>query len=264
MFVCLFVCLFVSYKSISQKRKICISTFFRKKEISIFTIFHIEFYLAIYNLWLLLIMGFGPVGGRGGGQGGIPGGIKWGVGVSPSIRARAKVVRQHWQGKSIQICSFFRRIMGVEMSSGLTWWEESTSGLSHAPSKLWRHCAMQRYQRPFLFFLFLFLIFFFLQSTHSAYLRGITFRPQSGKKWTCLKNFFSEKEFLFSLLAIFDHIWFTRLLIWKLQYENFNIVPIQCFEIKLLLTLLLQPLHNMEQFHETQHPLFQIVTSAQL
>ena len=46
----LYVCLFVSYKSISQKRKICISTFFRKKEISIFTISHIEFYLAIYNL----------------------------------------------------------------------------------------------------------------------------------------------------------------------------------------------------------------------
>ena len=78
--ICMFVCLFVSYKSISQKRKICISTFFRKKEISIFTTSHIEFYLAIYNLWLLLIMGFGPVGGRGG-QGGIPGGIKWGQGL---------------------------------------------------------------------------------------------------------------------------------------------------------------------------------------
>ena len=159
-FVCLFVCFFVSYKSISQKRKICISTFFRKKEISIFTISHIEFYLAIYNLWLLLIMGFGPVGGRGGGQGGDTRGQQVGVGVSPSIRARAKVVRQHWQGKSIQICSFFRRIMGVAMASGLTQWAEWASGLSHAPSKLWRHCAMQRYQRPFLFFFFWFSFFF--------------------------------------------------------------------------------------------------------
>ena len=158
-FVCLFVCFFVSYKSISQKRKICISTFFRKKEISIFTTSHIEFYLAIYNLWLLLIMGFGPVGGRGG-AGGYTRGQKVGVGVSPSIRARAKVVRQHWQGKSIQICSFFRRIMGVAIASGLTRWAEWASGLSHAPSKLWRHCAMQRYQRPFLFFFFWFSFFF--------------------------------------------------------------------------------------------------------
>lgn len=64
--------------------------------------------------------GFWPGRQGGEGQGGIPGGIKWGVGVSPSIRARAKVVRQHWQGKSIQICSFFRRIMGVAIASGLT------------------------------------------------------------------------------------------------------------------------------------------------
>ena len=155
MFVCLF---FVSYKSISQKRKICISTFFRKKEISIFTTSHIEFYLAIYNLWLLLIMGFGPVGGRGGDTRG----QQVGGGVSPSIRARAKVVRQHWQGKSIQICSFFRRIMGVAIASGLTRWAEWASGLSHAPSKLWRtvQCSDISVRFFFLFFFFWFSFFF--------------------------------------------------------------------------------------------------------
>lgn len=155
-FVCLFVFLCLT-RAFHRREKFVLVLFFRKKEISIFTTSHIKFYLAIYNLWLLLIMGFGPVGGRGGGQGGYTRGQQVGVGVSPSIRARAKVVRQHWQGKSIQICSFFRRIMGVAMASGLTQWAEWASGLSHAPSKLWRHCAMQRYQRPFLFSFFDFL-----------------------------------------------------------------------------------------------------------
>ena len=159
LYVCLFVFLCLT-RAFHRREKFVLVLFFRKKEISIFTTSHIEFYLAIYNLWLLLIMGFGPVGGRGGGQGGYPRGQQVGVGVSPSIRARAKVVRQHWQGKSIQICSFFRRIMGVAMASGLTQWAEWASGLSHAPSKLWRHCAMQRYQRPFLFSFFDFLFFF--------------------------------------------------------------------------------------------------------
>ena len=202
--ICMFVCLFVSYKSISQKRKICISTFFRKKEISIFTISHIEFYLAIYNLWLLLIMGFGPVGGRGGGRG-YTRGQKVGVGVSPSIRARAKVVRQHWQGKSIQICSFFRRIMGVAMASGLNQWAEWTSGLSHAPSKLWRQCCNAAISASVSFFFFFFWFSFFFQSTHSTYLRSITFRPQSRKnKRIVCNNFLLKWYYLFSLLIIFD------------------------------------------------------------
>ena len=160
-FVCLFVCLCLT-RAFHRREKFVLVLFFRKKEISIFTISHIEFYLAIYNLRLLLIMGFGPVGGRGGGQGGIPGGSKWGVGVSPSIRARAKVVRQHWQGKSIQICSFFRRIMGVAMASGLTQWAEWASGLSHAPSKLWRHCCNAAISASvsFWFSFFDFLFFF--------------------------------------------------------------------------------------------------------
>lgn len=135
----MFVCLCLT-RAFHRGEKFVLVLLFRKKEISIFTISHIEFYLAIYNLWLLLIMGFGPVGGRGGGRG-YTRGQKVGVGVSPSIRARAKVVRQHWQGKSIQICSFFRRIMGVAMASGLTQWAEWASGLSHTPSKLWRHCC---------------------------------------------------------------------------------------------------------------------------
>ena len=121
--ICMFVCLCLT-RAFHRREKFVLVLFFRKKEISIFTISHIEFYLAIYNLILLLIMGFGLVGGRGGGKGGVPGGSKLGVGVSPSIRARAKVIRQHWQRKSIQICSFFRRIMGVAMASGLTQWAE--------------------------------------------------------------------------------------------------------------------------------------------
>jgi len=177
-FVCLFVCLCLT-RAFHRREKFVLVLFFRKKEISIFTISHIEFYLAIYNLWLLLIMGFGPVGGRGG-AGGYTRGQKVGVGVSPSIRARAKVVRQHWQGKSIQICSFFRRIMGVAMASGLNQWAEWTSGLSHAPSKLWRHCCNAAISASVSFFFFFFWFSFFFQSTHSTYLRSITFRPQSG------------------------------------------------------------------------------------
>jgi len=69
----LYVCLFVSYKSISQKRTICISTFFFRKRKYQFLPSHIEFYLAICNLRLLLILGFGPVGGGGGGRGVYPG-----------------------------------------------------------------------------------------------------------------------------------------------------------------------------------------------
>jgi len=71
-------------------------------------------------------MGFGLVGRGGGrGAGGYTRGQQVGVGVvSPSIRARAKVIRQHWQRKSIQICSFFRRNMGVAMASGVTQWAE--------------------------------------------------------------------------------------------------------------------------------------------
>jgi len=177
--ICMFVCLCLT-RAFHRREKVVLVLFFRKKEISIFTISHIEFYLAIYNLWLLLIMGFGLVGRGGGGEGlgGIPGGSKWRVGVSPSIRARAKVVRQHWQGKSIQICCFFRRIRGVAMASGLTQWAEWASGLSHTPSKLWRHCCNAAISASVSFFFFWFS--FFLQSTHSAYLRGITFRPQSG------------------------------------------------------------------------------------
>jgi len=77
LYVCLFVFLCLT-RAFHRREKFVLVLFFRKKEISIFTTSHIEFYLAIYNLWLLLIMGFGPVGGRGGGQGGIPGGSKWG------------------------------------------------------------------------------------------------------------------------------------------------------------------------------------------
>ena len=156
----MFVCLFVSYKSISQKRKICISTFFSKK--GNINFYHLSYWILLSYLQLVIVVnnGFWPGRREGRGAGGYTRGQQVGVGVSPSIRARAKVVRQHWQGKSIQICSFFRRIMGVAIASGLTRWAEWASGLSHAPSKLWRHCAMQRYQRPFLFFFFWFSFFF--------------------------------------------------------------------------------------------------------
>ena len=116
LYVCLFVCLCLT-RAFHRREKFVLVLFFRKKEISIFTISHIEFYLAIYNLWLLLIMGFGPVGGRGG-AGGYTRGQKVGVGVSPSIRARAKVVRQHWQGKSIQICSFSEELWAWQWPQG--------------------------------------------------------------------------------------------------------------------------------------------------
>jgi len=125
-------------------------------------------------------MGFGPVGGRGGGQGGIPGGQQVGVGVSPSIRARAKVVRQHWQGKSIQICSFFQKNYG--RGNGLRVNPMGGVSLRIKPRPLQAVTTLcnAAISASVSFFFFLFLIFFFLQSTHSAYLRGITFRPQSG------------------------------------------------------------------------------------
>jgi hypothetical protein len=66
----MYVCLCLT-RAFHRREIFCISTFFSKKEISIFTISHIEFYLAIYNLRLLLIMGLGPLGG--GGRGVYPG-----------------------------------------------------------------------------------------------------------------------------------------------------------------------------------------------
>jgi len=136
----MFVCLCLT-RAFHRREQFVLVLFFEKGNINFY---HLSYWILLNYLQLLIVVnnGFWPSRWEERGAGGCTRGQQGGVGVvSPSIRARAKVVRQHWQGKSIQICSFFRRIMGVAMASGLTQWAEWASGLSHTPSKLWRHCC---------------------------------------------------------------------------------------------------------------------------
>ena len=67
LYICLFVCLCLT-RAFHRREIFVLVLFFRKRKYQ-FLPSHIEFYLAIYNLRLLLIMGFGPVGGGGEGAG---------------------------------------------------------------------------------------------------------------------------------------------------------------------------------------------------
>ena len=81
LYVCLFVCLFVSYKSISQKRKICISTFFSKK--GNINFYHLSYWILLSYLQLVIVVNNGFWPGRREGRragGGYPGAASGGRG----------------------------------------------------------------------------------------------------------------------------------------------------------------------------------------
>ena len=205
--ICMFVCLFVSYKSISQKRKICISTFFRKKEISIFTISHIEFYLAIYNLWLLLIMGFGPVGGRGGVY---PGAASGGRGQSIDTR-QGKSSTSTLARKIYTNLLFFQKNYGRGNSLRVNPMGGVSLRIKPRPLQAVTTLCNAAISASVSFFLF--LIFFFLQSTHSAYLRGITFRPQSKK------NILKRNGIFFLICTTLSYVFVTIYQICHLYFQ---------------------------------------------